>query len=215
MGYGVDLRARKSWPAYPSSPDLRVQTLDPVVLLSSPSPPFPSDSFLIGNHSDELTPWLPLFAASTPGSAYLSIPCCLHTLSARFTHSEYTIPPSFLSSLPPAPPASSPRNTHALLLPFYAPRPSDTGGGRYLAYQLYLAHLSLLCGFVPEREALRIPSTKNFGILGRRRVWSDADDAVRSEEGAREVRERVREMVNEVSGTWVARTPEGKLGGEH
>lgn len=208
-GYGVDLRARKSWPAYSNSPDLRVQTLDPVQLLSSATPPFPPSSFLIGNHSDELTPWLPLFAASVPNSAFLSIPCCLHSLSGRFTHSEYIIPPEFLAALPPTP--STPlKNAHPLLIPFYAPAPNEQGG-RYLAYQLYLAHLALLCGFVPEREALRIPSTKNFGMLGRTRVWG----AEGREAGEKVVAQRVREMVESVKGLWVARTPEGKAGAEH
>ncbi|KAL8290214.1 hypothetical protein RQP46_003153 [Phenoliferia psychrophenolica] len=225
QGYGVDLRARKSWPSYPGNPDLRVQTLDPIALLSSSTPPFPPHSFLIGNHSDELTPWLPLFAASVPGANFLSIPCCLHELSGRFTKGEYTIPAEVLSALPPPPPsppsddAPSPSKIpHPLLIPFYAPSPdSKEHGGRYFAYQLYLAHLTLECGFVPEREALRIPSTKNFGMLGRTRVW-DAAGVVASEDERREaelaVSKRVQAFVEGVRGSWVARTPEGKAG-EH
>lgn len=37
---------------------------------------FPANTFIIGNHSDELTCWIPLL-----GFPFLVIPCCLHALS--------------------------------------------------------------------------------------------------------------------------------------
>ncbi|GAA5929882.1 hypothetical protein JCM10213_002813 [Rhodosporidiobolus nylandii] len=240
-GYGIDLRARKSWAAYSPPPDLRVSSLHPPSLLSSllcspplspdlPSPagardtdsegcPFPKDAFLIGNHADELTPWMPLLAFATPGDrvGYLSIPCCLHELVGRFERQSYSIPPTFLASLP-SPPAADQQVTaeHPLLEPFYAPSPQERdSGGRYIAYQLYLAHLSLSCGFVAEREALRIPSTKNYGMVGRRRTWEGLGEEEARQERER-VRERVRELVQAVEsrGEWTARRPEGKAG-EH
>ncbi|GAA5910825.1 hypothetical protein JCM5296_003380 [Sporobolomyces johnsonii] len=233
-GYGLDLRQRKSWSLYTSPvPDLRVSSLSPPSLLSlsftSNTPPFPPNSFLIGNHADELTPWIPLFAAQTPGASFLNIPCCLHELVGRFERPSYEIPPEYLASLPapPTPPSSSSTDSHhPLLLPFFAPSPLPAShSGRYHAYQLYLAHLSLQCGFVPEREALRIPSTKNFGILGRRRTWDVVPARGASEDGdgedekakrKREVRDEVWRLVQEVEarGAWKARTPEGKAG-EH
>lgn len=229
-GYGFDLRARKSWSAYSPAPDLRVSSILPPSLvatyLSTSTPPFPPGAFLIGNHADELTPWLPLLAACTPGSAFLNIPCCLHELHGRFDRQAYSIPAAYLSALPspPPPPAAAPSSStdspspHPLLLPFYAPTPltqssTSTGpsitGGRYAVYQLYLAHLSLRCGFVPEREALRIPSTKNFGMVGRTRLYEVGD-----EEGERRVRDELEGVLREVErrGEWVARRPEGKAG---
>ncbi|BGP39056.1 tRNA(Ser) Um(44) 2'-O-methyltransferase [Rhodotorula kratochvilovae] len=227
-GYGFDLRERKSWSAYAPAPDLRVSSISPPALvsayLSSSTPPFPEGAFLIGNHADELTPWLPLLAACTPRSAFLSIPCCLHELHGRFDRQAYTIPAAYLALLPSAPPAPGPApvlDTHLLLHPFYAPTPlafapsaggASVSGGRYAAYQLYLAHLALRCGFVPEREALRIPSTKNFGMIGRRRVWSAEGDE--GDEGEERVREELRALLGEVErrGEWKARRPEGKAG---
>lgn len=233
-GYGFDLRARKSWSAYSPAPDLRVSSILPPSLvasyLSTSTPAFSPDAFLIGNHADELTPWLPLLAACTPRSAFLNIPCCLHELHGRFDRQAYSIPASYLSALPSPPPSHSstdssspspspsPSSTHPLLHPFYAPTPlaqssTSTGpsitGGRYAAYQLYLAHLTLRCGFVPEREALRIPSTKNFGMVGRTRLYAEGDD-----EGAARVREELERVLSEVErrGEWVARRPEGKAG---
>lgn len=227
-GYGVDLRSRKSWALYSPAPDLRVTSLSPPTILRSAlsnggSPPFPPKSFLIGNHADELTPWIPLFAALTPDAAWLNIPCCLHALAGRFETMTYSIPAPYLDSLPepPSPPPPSERtpsiDTHPLLYPFYQPSPSNlTESSRYNAYQLFLAHLSLRCGFLPEREALRIPSTKNYGLVGRKRLWDlDEDRGERDQIEAR-VRQEVETLVNEVerhagSEGWKARTPEGKI----
>ena len=214
-GYGLDLRARKSWAHYSPCPDLRTTSLDPPTLLSSSSSPFPAGSFLIGNHADELTPWLPLLAAKTPNSAFLSIPCCPHTHVDRFTGQTYKIPAEFLASLP-SPPAKSPPTRpathHPLLLPFYAPAPNLTG--RAQAYQLYLAHLTLLCGFVPEREALRMPSTKNIGQLGRRRIWDGLPEGDEKAELMARTAEEVDKMIDAARAGWKARKPEGKAG-EH
>ncbi|GAA5986588.1 hypothetical protein JCM10908_003815 [Rhodotorula pacifica] len=259
-GYGFDLRERKSWATYTSPrPDLRVQSLDPVELLShhldhdipmakesgaseatepTSSWPFPRDSFLIFNHADEMTPWCPLLAALTPGDhvGFLNIPCCLHELVGRFERQTYSIPARFLATLPqpdrpsPTPPAaeSPSQAVHPLLLPFYAASPPSfrTGGGtkanpssaedvsilggRYHAYQLYLAHLTLRCGFVPAREALRIPSTKNFGLVGGRSAKSPGSTG----QDPDEIRDEVRSLVEEVRrrGEWKARRPEGKAG---
>lgn len=176
-----------------------------------------SGSFLIGNHADELTPWMPLFAACTPSSSFLSIPCCAHDLSSRFTRQSYALPQAFLDALPTedtsTPIDPSPTTKHPLLQPFYAPSPT-IASGRSFAYQLYLAQLTLECGFVPEREALRIPSTKNYGFLGRRRVW-DGQSEEEKVEGQRKVRERVAELVEAARRDWKARTPEGKAGEGH
>lgn len=214
-GYGLDLRARKSWAHYSPSPDLRTTSLDPPTLLSLSESPFPPGSFLIGNHADELTPWMPLIAARTPDSAFLSIPCCPHTHTGRFTAKDYKIPPEFLDSLPSPPPESltaEPAAHHPLLLPFYAPAPNLTG--RMHAYQLYLAHLTLLCGFLPEREALRMPSTKNIGQLGRRRLWDGLPEGAEKDDLIARTEREVERMIAAAREGWKARRPEGKAG-EH
>lgn len=41
---------------------------------------FPKDTFIIGNHSDELTCWIPLL-----GCPFMVIPCCSHNLSGQRT----------------------------------------------------------------------------------------------------------------------------------
>ncbi|GLV32377.1 uncharacterized protein CBL_00914 [Carabus blaptoides fortunei] len=57
IGYGVDVRARKIWSMYPDTTVLKIQTIIP-----SSECLFPETDWLIGNHSDELTPWIPLRA---------------------------------------------------------------------------------------------------------------------------------------------------------
>ncbi|GAA6004871.1 hypothetical protein JCM11491_002262 [Sporobolomyces phaffii] len=235
-GYGLDLRSRRSWSLYSPAPDLRLTSLSPPTMvrtaLETDAAPFPKGAFLIGNHADELSPWIPLLAAVTPGSAYLNIPCCLHDLVGRFESKTYSIPRAYLDSLPAAPPTTTKDgpalpDAHPLLYPFYHPTPSYlVDKSRYASYQLFLAHLSLACGFVPEREALRIPSTKNYGLVGRKRLWDscprgeggDAADAERARiDGERRAREHVGELMDDVERRlgnegWIARVPEGKAG---
>jgi hypothetical protein len=92
----------------------------------------PAGCFLIGNHADELTPWMPLLATRVRASGYLSIPCCAWTLDARFDRAQD--------------------------LPFCAVGPealnlggtSGTGegtGSPYALYRIWLASLSVYCGW--------------------------------------------------------------------
>lgn len=110
-GLGVDVRARKSWSHYPPSTRdyLHVYSFDPIALTSAPlfrepavSPDVEDDGdplkdpvlkmmfpmsrqgrFVIGNHADEMQPWVPVLAALTRGE-YLSIPCCAWEFDMRF-----------------------------------------------------------------------------------------------------------------------------------
>ncbi|XP_058054265.1 probable tRNA (uracil-O(2)-)-methyltransferase [Anopheles bellator] len=81
-GYGIDLRKRKLWDLYPSGTvDLRVQTLVP-----SSASLFPDIDWIIGNHSDELSPWIPVIAArSSYTGRFFLLPCCAY----EFDGSKY------------------------------------------------------------------------------------------------------------------------------
>jgi tRNASer (uridine44-2'-O)-methyltransferase len=62
LGCGIDARTRRIWDQFAEKgTDLRKTSMDP----SDPAcPAIPSETdFLIGNHSDELTPWIPILAA--------------------------------------------------------------------------------------------------------------------------------------------------------
>ena len=86
--------------------------------------------WIIGNHPDELTLWIPVIAARS-NCKFVIIPCCFFDLDGKRS-SDY----------------------HEKL-------------GRYESYLLKVESMCRDCNFVPEREVLRIPSTKNVAILCR------------------------------------------------
>ncbi|XP_030559221.1 probable tRNA (uracil-O(2)-)-methyltransferase [Drosophila novamexicana] len=77
-GYGYDVRRRKLWSLYPAQTNASLieQTVEP----NSFSLDYPDIDWLIGNHSDELSPWLPVLAARLKTSFFL-LPCCPFELS--------------------------------------------------------------------------------------------------------------------------------------
>lgn len=161
--YGFDARHRKSWSTY--RPETQAALLEQILYPSILRAPelsadpalemasialnygqFSSSQFLIGNHADELTPYIPLLAAIASSSdeerstaaivntaGFVIIPCCMHTFSGE-KHNG-------LSSL----------------------------GGRYASYVTWLTSICEEVGWIVEREALRIPSTRNIALIGRRR----------------------------------------------
>ncbi|KAI5449092.1 tRNA(Ser) Um(44) 2'-O-methyltransferase [Naganishia albida] len=173
-GRGLELRSRKTWPNYPQ------QTQDALVEMPiNPEKWFPASleewrselwagkedcpivegSFLIGNHADEMTPWIPLLSLlpSTP-VPYLSLPCCLHALNAPFTLTKF-VPPFEHSSAP------ADGFNHGL----------DEGESRYKTYLMWLGWSGLMCGWKWEKEGMRVPSTKGWGIIARSR-WAQTSE---------------------------------------
>uniref|UniRef100_A0A1B0BL79 tRNA (uracil-O(2)-)-methyltransferase n=1 Tax=Glossina palpalis gambiensis TaxID=67801 RepID=A0A1B0BL79_9MUSC len=78
-GYGYDIRKRKLWCLYPF--EVRHNLYEKV--LESYKFDLPSDvNFLIGNHSDELSPWIPVWATSLHYNMdYFLLPCCAFEFS--------------------------------------------------------------------------------------------------------------------------------------
>ncbi|KAJ2491637.1 tRNA(Ser) Um(44) 2'-O-methyltransferase [Coemansia sp. RSA 2050] len=127
VGYGVDQCSRKVWSHYGHSVDLRAQTLEPYEYIADVD-------WVIGNHADELVPWIPVISARS-SAKFVVIPCCPHDFSGR-------------------------------KMAF----PAVAGQSKYHAYSTYISDLAEHCGFEVEKEYLRIPSTKNLAIVGRRCV---------------------------------------------
>uniref|UniRef100_A0A6V7LHT2 tRNA (uracil-O(2)-)-methyltransferase n=1 Tax=Bracon brevicornis TaxID=1563983 RepID=A0A6V7LHT2_9HYME len=77
-GIGIDLRRRKIW-------DLFVESqLEERTIIPSSKSLFPETDWLIGNHSDELTPWIPVIAArSSYKCRFFLLPCCAHEFDGR------------------------------------------------------------------------------------------------------------------------------------
>ncbi|KAI3398607.1 hypothetical protein diail_8955 [Diaporthe ilicicola] len=109
-GWGFDARARRSWLKYSTKVRVRTssgsfverQSLETRILLPSViggmqpdgeevlhdelihNGIFPTKTFIISNHADELTPWTPILARLSD-CPFVMIPCCSHNLTgARF-----------------------------------------------------------------------------------------------------------------------------------
>ncbi|RLV94273.1 hypothetical protein JA1_001848 [Spathaspora sp. JA1] len=104
---------------------------------------FPTNTFLIGNHSDELTCWIPLL-----GFPFIVIPCCSHALSGA----KMRYPPRKTIAPTPAAAAAAPQNS------------------TYASLVDHVEDLSILMGWNVEKEMLRIPSTRNGAIMSHERI---------------------------------------------
>jgi tRNASer (uridine44-2'-O)-methyltransferase len=78
-GYGIDLKRRKIWDMY--GPET---VLKEAVIIPLEHQVFPDTDWLVGNHSDELTPWIPLLAArSSYQTRYFVLPCCFYDFNQK------------------------------------------------------------------------------------------------------------------------------------
>ncbi|KAH8102469.1 hypothetical protein BXZ70DRAFT_1006389 [Cristinia sonorae] len=195
LGHGIDVRKRVSWGHYPESTQasLHVEALDPtsISLSSSETTYLGSGVFIIGNHADELTPWVPVLSTLCDASGYLSIPCCPWTFDMKYErsrHPPYPVPTSFDEFVESLGLGGDGSNSSA-----------------YSRYRIWLASLHAHCGWVVESETLRIPSTRNWALVGRRRSHEG-----NGEEGKRKA-EEIMEIVTS-RGMFKTRTPEGKAG---
>jgi len=79
-GKGVDITRRKIWDLYGVNTVLEESSLQPETLLVN-------EDWIIGNHSDELTPWIPLIAARS-SVRYFVLPCCFFDFFSKFNRSK-------------------------------------------------------------------------------------------------------------------------------
>lgn len=157
---------------YPPSTQgrLQVHALDPTALPSSTealnqgTSSIPAGCFIIANHADELTPWTPVLATIHRASGFLSLPCCAWNFDMRFQRSTRNDPFGFLFqdvSCFSEETFSEPAFVEELAL---GGDGSHTSG--YSAYRIWLAKLNIACGWKVECDTLRIPSTRNWAIVG-------------------------------------------------
>ncbi|KAF9951120.1 tRNA methyltransferase 44 [Mortierella alpina] len=82
-GTGIDIAARKVWDIYGESTKLEAHTVIPNETV------FDNVDWVIGNHADELAPWIPIIASrSKPLTKFVVIPCCFFDLNG----SRYQFP---------------------------------------------------------------------------------------------------------------------------
>ncbi|KAG7461868.1 hypothetical protein MATL_G00195690 [Megalops atlanticus] len=79
-GKGIDIRKRKIWDMYGPQTHLEESAITP-----SDSFLFPDADWLIGNHSDELTPWIPVISSRSSYSCrFFVLPCCFFDFCGKY-----------------------------------------------------------------------------------------------------------------------------------
>ena len=222
-GWGFDVRRRKSWEVFPEEVGERlkemilvpgilqraqksVQTKDKeisgrITQLAFHDGVFPQGTFIISNHADELTGWTPLLARLSR-SPFIAIPCCSHDLAGtRFrapssglrSQSKETIDGSASKEQCEQPKSGSLKKSKSAVR-----QPSA-----YASLCSYVTCLTELMGYVPEKEMLRIPSTRNAAIIGRKNHGFTENDA--NEEIAELVATELKLPLEQVAGNWTSR----------
>jgi len=88
-GRGIDLRKRKIWSTFPES--IQSCLLEQAIVPSLQTK-FQDVDWILGNHSDELTPWIPVFAClSSPTTKYWVLPCCAFNLTSKYQRKNCSI----------------------------------------------------------------------------------------------------------------------------
>ncbi|GCC36554.1 hypothetical protein chiPu_0015049 [Chiloscyllium punctatum] len=83
-GRGIDVRKRKIWDMYGPQTCLEECAITP-----SDDFLFPDVDWIIGNHSDELTPWIPVVAARSSYSCrYFVLPCCFFDFYGKYCRKQ-------------------------------------------------------------------------------------------------------------------------------
>ena len=147
---------------------------------------FPRGTFIISNHADELTPWTPLLA-SISSSPFLAIPCCSHNLSGLRFRAPSVFNNNSADAQAPSYFAAHINKSKSVAIAIACPDDDEVFGqgpeqgdlkdlnakarakqpSAYSSLCDWVAHLAATVGYRVEREMLRMPSTRNVGIVGR------------------------------------------------
>ncbi len=147
---------------------------------------FRRGTFIISNHADELTPWTPLLA-SISSSPFLAIPCCSHNLSGLRFRAPSVFNNNSADALAPSYFAAHINKSKSIAIAIACPDNDEIFGqgpehgdlkdlsakarakqpSAYSSLCDWVAHLAARVGYKVEREMLRMPSTRNVGIIGR------------------------------------------------
>ncbi|KAL8894724.1 MAG: hypothetical protein Q9207_008429 [Kuettlingeria erythrocarpa] len=144
---------------------------------------FPEGTFIVSNHADELTPWTPMLAHISL-SPFLMIPCCSHNLSglrfrapSRFNgySADANAPPYFGDFIIKSKHVAI--TTEAVNQEDEQPKSGSLKDlnqasrskqpSAYAALCDWVSGLAGVMGYEVEKEMLRLPSTRNTGLVGR------------------------------------------------
>ncbi|KNG80526.1 tRNA (uracil-O(2)-)-methyltransferase [Aspergillus nomiae NRRL 13137] len=199
-GWGFDARRRKTWKILPEFVQARLKEEIYIpkpftdALVEAGGVPdlgvethaglFEKDTFIISNHADELTVWTPLMATlACPESPlpFIAIPCCSHALSGA----KYRYPPPKVSKSDPDKNSSQHEDVDSeqpatgdlkALRKAKQEAQTDVGFNKSMYGSLTMKTISVAeeIGYDVEKTLLRIPSTRNMGVIGgRKRVTKE------------------------------------------
>ncbi|KAI4136437.1 MAG: hypothetical protein L6R39_007785 [Caloplaca ligustica] len=165
-------------------PKAIISTKDPHTKVKWHNGVFPEGTFIISNHADELTPWTSLLACISH-SPFMMIPCCSHNLSGlRFRapskfngySADSNAPPYFSGNVIKS--KSVAITTAAAEEEDEQPKSGNLSNlsqenrskqpSAYAALCDWVSGLAVLMGYEVEKEMLRLPSTRNTALIGRR-----------------------------------------------
>lgn len=164
-GIGVDLQKRDIWDKYPNkvSAALHHKEMDPISYDCS------KYDWILGNHSDELSPWIPVMAARAQKGLDVRPVCDVDsgTLNGGAIDRElrrayprfFILPCCFFDFDGKKVSFGRTRRTVGVR--------AAHGTGKYEQYCTWIAQLCKAFGFSTQIENLRIPSTKYVSLLGR------------------------------------------------
>ncbi|EXJ80233.1 hypothetical protein A1O1_08375 [Capronia coronata CBS 617.96] len=200
-GRGFDARRRKTWAVLGLD-----QHLDEMICVPQPfvdhapadmddllsdtrvhSGLFEPGTFIISNHADELTPWTPILAAlSCPGSPlpFLSIPCCSHALSGakhRYSPAEIKAGPRAMMRLNDKTEQPATGDLKALRAAKAKAATHTDDKSMYACLTRKTVALAEEVGCNVELTLMRIPSTRNIGIVGNRKRLGGTETAESSD----------------------------------
>ncbi|KAK5174882.1 tRNA(Ser) Um(44) 2'-O-methyltransferase [Saxophila tyrrhenica] len=226
-GWGFDARERKTWSIFPEHVQRRLKrrimvpdTFYPearsekATLLHNGI--FEPGTFIISNHADELTAWTPLLAYLNR-SSFIAIPCCSHDLSgARFRAPAST--KAGKENAARLPQQSKPNGEVSDTGEQGTKQAAETGSlkrteaqkkmpSAYSTLCSYVSSMSEDLGFDPEREVLRIPSTRNQCIIGRKHHQGhlEEDMETRGQKVVDVVEHELKRSVDTVGAEWIER----------
>lgn len=158
---------------------------------------FSQGTFIISNHADELTPWTPLLA-SISSSPFLAIPCCSHNLSGLRFRAPSVFNNNSADALAPSYFSAHINKSKSIAIAIACPDNDEIFGqgpeqgdlkdlnakararqpSAYSSLCDWVAHLAARVGYKVEREMLRMPSTRNVGIVGRAMMPEFQEDSL-------------------------------------
>lgn len=173
---------------------------------------FPRDTFIISNHADELTVWTPLMAAAACPEAplpFVSIPCCSHSLSGA----RYRYPPPKKQQNKPSkndseeeeqqqPATGDLKALRKAKIAASTAQPDADLDSTAVLNSMYgsltakTMSIAAEIGYDVEKTLLRIPSTRNMGVVGGRK--STVQKRMNRQSTTTEANQDIEELIAEI-----------------